>query len=63
MPFALGGTLERPSPSIHEFEDEFIETSAERLDMSQSKPSWLSAALGHEIEAEWLRPNRVSRIP
>ena len=35
------------SPSIHKFSDEFIH-------------SGLSAALGHELEAEWLGPNGAS---
>jgi hypothetical protein len=37
------------SPSIHKFGNEFI-------------PSGLSAALGHELEAEWLGPNGVSIV-
>ena len=41
--------LEMLSPSIHKFGNEFI-------------PSGLSAALGHELEAEWLGPNGVSIV-
>jgi hypothetical protein len=33
------------SPTIHKFANEFI-------------PSGLSAALGHELEAEWLKSSR-----
>jgi len=50
------------SPSIHKFDNEFIQTSAELHSArahgrGQSKPSGLSAALGHE-----LGPNGVSNF-